>query len=81
MGNEKIAIGVLAGAIIAVAALLYFSLSGLPEKNPENNQQNYLQLSSKGNPDDVCAVPPGEDPKEWNEHLGHHPDQYAQCLK
>lgn len=81
MGSEKIVTGILAVAIIAGVALLYFSLSGTPGKNLENNAQNFQQLSAKENPNDICAVPPGEDPVKWEEHLGHHPDKYAQCLK
>ncbi|MBI4210279.1 MAG: hypothetical protein HY544_02110 [Candidatus Diapherotrites archaeon] len=81
MDNEKIVTGILAVAIIAGVALLYFSLSETPVKKLENNSQNFGQFSAKEDPNDICAVPPGEDPVKWEEHLGHHPDRYAQCLK
>ena len=73
--------GILAAAIIAGVALLYFSLSGTSGKTLENSAQNFEQFSAKEDPNDICAVPPGEDPVKWKEHLDHHPDQYAQCLK
>ncbi len=81
LDSEKIVTGILAVSIIAGIALLYFSISGQPEKGLVNSQSNYLQFSAKEDPNDICAVPPGEDPGEWKEHLSHHPDKYAQCLK
>ena len=30
---------------------------------------------------DKCATPPGYTDASWREHMGHHPDQYAECLK
>lgn len=29
---------------------------------------------------DKCATPPGYSEQEWREHMGHHPDQYRECL-
>ncbi len=81
MGSEKIVTGVLVAAIITGAALLYLSLSSLQEVTLKNSQPNYQQFSSNENTEDICAVPPGTDPVSWKEHMGHHPDKYAQCLK
>ncbi|MBS3056126.1 MAG: hypothetical protein J4473_01690 [Candidatus Aenigmarchaeota archaeon] len=40
---------------------------------------NYQRaIASEGS--DVCATPPGYTDEEWRQHLGHHPDRYAQCL-
>ena len=44
-----------------------------------NTPENFQSLAAKELPD-KCAVPPGQDPVKWKEHLGHHPDQYAECL-
>lgn len=30
--------------------------------------------------DDICKTPPGYTDQQWREHMGHHPDRYAQCL-
>ena len=32
------------------------------------------------NANDICATPPGYTDEQWREHMGHHPDRYAQCL-
>ncbi|MBI2583358.1 MAG: hypothetical protein HYW25_01705 [Candidatus Aenigmarchaeota archaeon] len=29
---------------------------------------------------DKCAVPEGYTEEEWIQHMGHHPDLYAECL-
>ncbi len=29
---------------------------------------------------DKCKVPAGYDEAQWKEHMGHHPDQYKECL-
>lgn len=29
----------------------------------------------------ICATPSGYTDKEWIEHMSHHPDRYAECLK
>ena len=29
---------------------------------------------------DKCATPPGYSDEQWREHMGHHPDRYADCL-
>ena len=80
MIDEKILIAVFAGAIVIGAMVLYFSATGQPNKL-ENTQLNFEQFTSNENPDDICAVPAGTDLEQWKEHLGHHPDKYAQCLK
>ncbi|HIH09989.1 MAG TPA: hypothetical protein HA254_04960 [Candidatus Diapherotrites archaeon] len=80
MADEKILIAIFAGALAIGAMVLFFSLASQPDKL-ENTPSNYAQLTSKENPDDICAVPAGTDPEEWKQHLGHHPDKYAQCLE
>ena len=42
--------------------------------------QDYQKAVASENKEDVCATPAGYTDAEWKEHLGHHPDQYAQCL-
>lgn len=81
MNNEKIVFALLV-AVLAVAVLLVaFSVTGFFAPGLENNTANFQQLSNQENTEDICAVPPGADPVQWKEHLGHHPDKYAQCLK
>lgn len=80
MVDEKILIALFAGAIVIGAMVLYFSATSQPNKL-ENTPSNFAQLASKENPNDICAVPAGTDPEEWKQHLSHHPDKYAQCLK
>ncbi len=37
--------------------------------------------SSQGDGDNLCKAPEGYTQEQWNEHMGHHPDQYKECLK
>ena len=80
-GNDKLIIALLVIALIGGGILAVFSISNVLNSGLENNASNYAELVSKQNPNDICAVPPGTDPQEWREHLSHHPEQYAQCLK
>ena len=80
MIDEKILTAVFAGAIVIGAMALYFSATSQPNRL-ENTQSNFEQFIINENPDDICAVPAGTDLEQWKEHLGHHPDKYAQCLK
>ncbi len=80
MIDEKILIAVFAGAIVIGAMVLYFSATSQPNKL-ENTPSNFAELTKNQNPEDICAVPAGTGPEQWKEHLGHHPDKYAQCLK
>ncbi|HLC79244.1 MAG TPA: hypothetical protein VJG83_02325 [archaeon] len=80
MIDEKILVALFVGAIVIGAMVLYFSATIQPNR-PENTRSNFEQFTSNENPDDICAVPAGTDPEQWKEHLGHHPDKYAQCLE
>ena len=81
MNNEKFAAVILAIALIIGVLVVALSFLGFFTPKLENNASNYNFLVSKENPNDICAVPAGEDPVQWREHLGHHPDKYSQCLK
>ena len=41
---------------------------------------NYTQAKQAEDPSNPCATPAGYTDEEWREHVGHHPDQYKQCL-
>ena len=81
MNNDKLIIALLVIALISGGILVVLSMSNFFSPRLENNASNYTALASKQDPNDICAVAPGTDPQQWKEHLGHHPDQYAQCLK
>ena len=81
MSNDKLIIALLIIGLIGGGILVVLSMSNFFNPRLENNASNYNALVSKQNPNDICAVPPGTNPQEWKEHLSHHPEQYAQCLK
>lgn len=71
--------------IIFIAAIggLLWSISGFvsfdrPNK-VANSPVNY-QRAIQAEGEDKCATPEGYTDEEWLEHMGHHPDQYAECL-
>ena len=81
MNNEKIVLILFSIIIIASVAIMLYTL--LPTSAPvlENNGTNFQAYAARADPNDICAVPTGTDPEEWKEHLSHHPDIYAECLK
>ncbi|MBI5553752.1 MAG: hypothetical protein HY917_03350 [Candidatus Diapherotrites archaeon] len=79
MDNEKTIAALLVLTLAAGIILLFLSFPGEARKT-ENTAQNFEKLTAQENPDDICAVPAGTDPKEWKDHLSHHPDRYAKCL-
>lgn len=82
MEKEKI---LLVGVLAVGLAVLAFGIASTvkPTGNAvlQNTQENFKTLSGKQIAEDKCAVPPGTDPQQWREHLSHHPDLYAECLK
>ncbi len=70
----------LAVALLAFTAFAVFAVSQLPAAS-ENTQANYLKAIQAQNPANVCETPAGYTDEQWREHMSHHPDQYAECLK
>ncbi len=81
MNMEKILIIIL--VVLAVGGLAWSAASfGAAEKSstelkmtPENfNRAMQAQLPDK------CQTPEGYTDAEWQEHMSHHPDLYAECF-
>ncbi len=70
--------------IIVLAALLIalaFGIWGIiSQQSQQNYQDGYQKAISAQDPNDICTAPAGYTQQEWEEHMGHHPGQYAQCL-
>ncbi len=66
----------LAGLIAVLAVILVFGIFSILQTNYGARYQKAVQ-SELG---DICATPPGYTDEQWREHMGHHPDRYAQCL-
>ncbi len=65
--------------IIAVAALLLFYAGSNFLKQNYFGENYQKALAAQG--EDKCKAPEGYTESEWKEHMGHHPDQFAECLK
>ncbi|GEM_PF-3186996 len=80
MDKLSMAVGAM---VVAGVFLVGFSLLNVfsGPKPLEKNEVNFQALAALENKDDKCAVPPGQDPVKWREHLGHHPDLYGDCFK
>ncbi len=76
--QKKLFYAAIAFAVVAIVALNVYAFSrpGMVEKSAEN----FNAFKAAENPADKCATPEGYTDKEWKEHMGHHPDQYAECL-
>ncbi len=45
------------------------------------SQENFSKAVALENSLDKCKTPEGYTDEQWKEHMGHHPDRYAECLK
>lgn len=61
---------------IAIAAVAY----GITQQYSSQYGPRYEQAVA-AELDDMCATPPGYSDAQWRQHMGHHPDRYAKCLK
>lgn len=62
--------------VVFVAVALIFALYS--ELKPR--YQTDADFSKIENINDKCKAPAGYTQEQWNEHMGHHPDRYAECL-
>lgn len=74
---EAAILGVLGLGLVIVLA---FMLAPTGKSPATFTQADYQQAKAAENPNDPCATPPGYTDASWREHMGHHPDQYKQCL-
>ncbi|MBI2549842.1 hypothetical protein HYV83_01520 [Candidatus Woesearchaeota archaeon] len=70
-------------AVIVILNIYAFFISGREGSNGkgiENTAENFASAKAAENQNDKCATPSGYTDEQWKEHMGHHPDQYAECL-
>ena len=77
---DKLAIGLVAVLVIGIALIGLSFAQLFTSPRVQNTLQNYQQFKS-AELSDKCATPSGYTDAQWREHMGHHPDQYAECLK
>ncbi len=65
---------ILVVVLVVLVAVLFFSLFS-------NYGINYFKAMSSENTNNICAVPEGYTQEQWEQHMGHHPDRYKECLK
>ncbi|MBI5065166.1 hypothetical protein HZA97_02915 [Candidatus Woesearchaeota archaeon] len=66
---------ILYGLLVIVIVGFFFTLNSyFSNKTVNQPLLGAAELSSK------CTAPPGYSQEQWTEHMGHHPDQYAECL-
>ncbi|MBI2579809.1 MAG: hypothetical protein HYW27_02815 [Candidatus Aenigmarchaeota archaeon] len=73
MEEKMMLYAILAVGIVIFAFTLYTTLT------PQYSQADYRRALAAQLPD-KCATPPGYTDESWRQHMGHHPDQYAECL-
>ncbi len=72
---------ILSLAGVVTLFVLTFSLVPTARSRYARTPENYARAKAAEVENDPCATPPGYTDAEWQEHLGHHPDQYSDCLK
>ncbi|MEK6973726.1 MAG: hypothetical protein AABW41_00555 [Nanoarchaeota archaeon] len=65
-----ILIGLVVLVVLALAWTVYSAFYGA----------DYKKAISAENKEDICTAPKGYTQEQWNEHMGHHPDRYKECL-
>lgn len=70
-------------AFVALVAVVALAISLVPQARSVYplSSENYAQAKAAEVAGDPCATPPGYTDAQWREHMGHHPDQYRDCLK
>ncbi len=72
--ERKLALYLLLAGILAVAAVAayywYASRFG----------SAYAAAIASQNASNVCTPPQGYTQEQWQQHISHHPDQYAKCF-
>ena len=72
MNEKHMLIGIAVVALVVLAFGVYSALN----INFTLKYQGALQAELE----DICTTPPGYTDEQWREHMGHHPDRYADCL-
>jgi len=78
--EQMLAYGALLIALFALAFVAYSALKPAPA-GLQHTAANYQQFVSAESAGDICKTPAGYTDEQWKEHMSHHPDRYAQCLK
>jgi len=73
MGEKMMLYAILAIGIVVFAFTAYYTLT------PQYSQVDYTRALQAELPD-KCATPAGYTDEAWRQHMGHHPDRYAECL-
>ena len=63
--------------IAAVGTMAFLALN--PGKSARGALNPQAAFAAE-NPQNPCATPAGYTDATWREHMGHHPEQYQQCL-
>ncbi|MBS3057363.1 MAG: hypothetical protein J4415_01925 [Candidatus Diapherotrites archaeon] len=79
LGKDKMDYGKFFLIVVLVALIIALASGMWAVLNPANNQDDYQKALSAENPEDICIAPSGYTQEQWEEHMGHHPDRYAQC--
>lgn len=74
MGEKLMLYAILAIGIVVFAFVAYTTFV------PQYSQEDYKRAMAAELPD-KCKTPAGYTDADWKQHMGHHPDQYAECLK
>lgn len=75
--RDRLVYAAMAVVVVALVALNVYAFSR-PDK-VEKTAENFNKFKA-AETIDRCATPEGYTDEQWREHMGHHPDQYAECL-
>ncbi len=72
--NNTLVYILIAAAVVVLAFSIYTLINA-------NYYSSDYQKAVSAELEDICATPPGYTDESWRQHMSHHPDRYAECLK
>jgi hypothetical protein len=76
MDGKEIVLYAALALVLAVLAFGVYTLTQQPQGKALNAAQAFSDELA-----DICATPEGYTDASWREHMSHHPDRYAKCLR
>lgn len=74
MEKDKIILSAILVVGIIIFSMAVYSTIATPYSQEAYKKALNSELSNK------CATPAGYTDEQWRQHMGHHPDRYAECL-
>ena len=80
MKKEDMIVIALLVIVLIVVGFTFFTLINPSWVSSGNQAVGSYQEAISSEQENICATPFGYTDEQWREHMGHHPDRYAECF-